>query len=429
MYSAAIADFTRGIELDPGNGGLHNLRAESHSATETRVHASGFVQEGGFELADDDFARAIELEPSSYQHFLGRANLRTAQENFADAITDLSSAIQLSQANPELYFLRAEALVSLGNPTQAVADYVRAIQLNPSNPDYYLSRALALITAGSFELALADADLTVEAFPNDARFHSARGEANLGLGNYQEALEDYEQALSLYTLPEPTVLLQQPGSPVGGWTPLPEYYAGRATSLAALGDVAAALRDFDQAIEMAPEAAHLYSQRANGLMMVVCGQPEATEEAEVISEEVETEEEQPEAAEEIEAEEEEQVDLPAGCSPDPLSMEKLDAAIADYGTAIDLSPDAQYYMERAYAYEALQARLAVHDIDAAIESAEARDATRFDQALDILGRILSSDAENLNAVLAQAGVHALLRQTELAVDDYSRALELDAENA
>jgi hypothetical protein len=139
---------------------------------------------GGGEMARQAFAKAIELNPSLVEAYMGRANLAKSfrvedcelllskgpsecpeqQENLHQALSDLNKAISLAKGHAEAYALRADVYNRLrkiqGRVAQARqegAEALReidkkyappifndinfAIALKPDNPEYYAQRS------------------------------------------------------------------------------------------------------------------------------------------------------------------------------------------------------------------------------------------------------------------------------------------------
>ncbi|MFA6246940.1 MAG: tetratricopeptide repeat protein, partial [Mucilaginibacter sp.] len=101
-YNAAIADFTKAIQLEPKNGRAYFYRANAYN------------DQKEYMMAVQDYDRAIELDPKNPFAYFYRGNANNAQQKYADAITDITKAIALAP-NADMYHYRANAKAGLGD--------------------------------------------------------------------------------------------------------------------------------------------------------------------------------------------------------------------------------------------------------------------------------------------------------------------------
>jgi tetratricopeptide (TPR) repeat protein len=116
-HARAIADFSRAIELDPGQPDLWVQRARSRGEI------------GDLEGALVDHSEAIRLDPTFRPAYQYRAILHEVQARMDQALADYTEAIRLDPDDPGGYENRAKAYRALGDDGRAEADEKRAREL------------------------------------------------------------------------------------------------------------------------------------------------------------------------------------------------------------------------------------------------------------------------------------------------------------
>ena len=117
---AALADFSKAIELDPHYAVAYNSRAAAKRA------------EGDLDGALADFTKAVELNPQYAVAYSNRGVAKLAASDFNGAIADYTKAIQWAPDVATLYFSRGDAKRARGDFDGAEADYKKAGELNPA---------------------------------------------------------------------------------------------------------------------------------------------------------------------------------------------------------------------------------------------------------------------------------------------------------
>jgi tetratricopeptide (TPR) repeat protein len=153
-----IAELERLIATQP-----RHVIKEVHVASGTRAadgseyFARGIQHEKdyNYDAALADFTRAIEVEPNAL-HYRTRAwFFWWRRKNTSLAIADYSKAIELGSAAGD-YLGRAGMYWEIGNYDRAMADINRAIHLNPQELLYYYLRGLLYQVKGDLRAAKSD---------------------------------------------------------------------------------------------------------------------------------------------------------------------------------------------------------------------------------------------------------------------------------
>ena len=162
-YEQALADFDKGIELDPGWQWVIAHRGETYR------------QMGRYEQALADFDKAIELDPSSGWVIAHRGETYRQMGRYEQALADFDRAIELDPSNDWIHYLQFRAHLSLGQPSQAYTylrnaiDQVRketAHRRAPSNDAYNL--AVYLAAEGRFDEAKQELQDALATYPKQS---------------------------------------------------------------------------------------------------------------------------------------------------------------------------------------------------------------------------------------------------------------------
>jgi serine/threonine protein kinase/Flp pilus assembly protein TadD len=122
-YDAAIADFTRALELVPDQAAVLNDRGIAH-----------FLKggAGSNDAAIRDYDAAIRADPRHAEALNNRAWVALQTGRAAAALTDANRSIELMPANGYAYDTRGHIFEALGRRDDAIRDYERAIAIDPS---------------------------------------------------------------------------------------------------------------------------------------------------------------------------------------------------------------------------------------------------------------------------------------------------------
>ena len=241
--NAALADITRSLEVAPSNPEALAMRSKLH------------VQAGDTEAALADITEAIQLSPETAVYPYDRGNIRFAVGEIQGALEDYTQAIDLDANFTKAYVNRGSARADWGDDEGAVDDYTQAIDLEPppsTQAATYLNRCLSYSNLGAQELALADCSAAINLRPSHGLAYQNRGLVKRRVGDFQGSLQDYNIAIKI-----------EPGSP--------DPYYNRGSTRQAMGDLTGAMEDFSQAIAIAPD--YVFALYDRGLLHVELGNP------------------------------------------------------------------------------------------------------------------------------------------------------------
>jgi tetratricopeptide (TPR) repeat protein len=160
-----IAQFDRAVDLFPNLGLAYYLRGERHLAK------ADFAQPGdpAAMAARDDFSEAIKRDPGFPASYLARGRVLVGLGEYDAAIADANALIALRPEHPGGYAIRALAHAGSGDLGAAADDLAlatRPLDENARGWDAYFIRCLALVAASRLDEAKADCLKVLESNPN-----------------------------------------------------------------------------------------------------------------------------------------------------------------------------------------------------------------------------------------------------------------------
>jgi tetratricopeptide (TPR) repeat protein len=114
------------------------------------------TQAGDFATAEAQWTKAIELAPGNPAAWSNRGNAHLSQFQIPEALADFNQAVTLAPNLPDPYINRGIAWEALGDWSKAIEDYDRAIELNPKDAVAYNNRGNAKGGAGDWPGAAND---------------------------------------------------------------------------------------------------------------------------------------------------------------------------------------------------------------------------------------------------------------------------------
>jgi tetratricopeptide (TPR) repeat protein len=386
--NGAIADFSRGIELDP----------KSVSANYDRGIAR--LQKGDFDGAISDLNRAIELSPATADYYNDRGLAKLRKGDNDGAIADFTRAVELDAKNVVAYRNRALAKNMKRDAAGALADYSRAIELDPKNAGAFNDRGNIKKTQGDLDGAIADFTSAIELNDKLAIGYKNRGEAKQAKGDVTGAKEDLHRAVEL----DPELMSKEPvadsssNGAAAGTTVSPskanpkkaEGYYDSGLKKQHEGDLDGAIADYTRAIELNTNYTEAYNNRGNVKEAKEDHNGAIADYGRAI-----------------------ELDPKHTISYNNRGAEKLkkgdmDGAITDFNHAIELDPQyANAYHNRAYAKDK------TGDVDGATADLE---------------RAIKINPKDASAYDLRGDIEANKKQYAAAIKDEQKAIELDPKN-
>lgn len=149
-----------------------------------------------------------------------------------NGVADFARPIALALRDAYFYYFRGNAYLNLKQYDRAIADYTRAIRLDPRYVDAFVGRAAAYYYIAAYNRALREWGKVIKLAPKSATAWGNRAWTYCQLGEPKKGLADARRALKLRRYGD--------------------GYAARACNNRAAGNVSAAIRDYEKALELSP---------------------------------------------------------------------------------------------------------------------------------------------------------------------------------
>ncbi|MFT5822012.1 MAG: tetratricopeptide (TPR) repeat protein [Crocinitomix sp.] len=230
--------------------------------------------------AIEDYTKGIELNPEHSLCYIERSHALLILDDFHEAYNDAMMHSKIHGENDESLSRKKLTLLKLKEYEKAIPVISKIIENDIEDPHLYLQRAKCYIETANFNAANADINKAI-ALGNDNGydFYDIQGLYYLRKNEPRKSIDAYNKILIetyAYTpLPESyyncsnafyalgkldSALIQMNKALVKGSKP--EYYLDRGSYLAEMGDLDNALLDFNKAIELAPKLGAAYNNRA-----------------------------------------------------------------------------------------------------------------------------------------------------------------------
>ncbi|MBI3463360.1 MAG: tetratricopeptide repeat protein [Planctomycetes bacterium] len=265
QWDAALASLELSTERSAVVNGLpwaylalaHHKRGDHRAAHEWYLRAKPWLEENAPKqnhiarlraevesTVDESAGGSTKNRPADSKWWVDAAQRSAQNQQWQNALDRVQRAIDLDatvwrQAAP----LRGLLLARLGRWNAAIASFTWAIGQDEKNLAALRGRAEAYLQQERFEQAAADFATAIELDPNDWELCAARARINVRLGRWDQAAADFSRAMEL-----------NPDEPAL-W---PER--ARAYAKSSQGDKAVA--DFSRAIELQPDNSTLRHERA-----------------------------------------------------------------------------------------------------------------------------------------------------------------------
>ena len=262
----AEQDFTRAIEINP----VYTIAFQYRAITRSRL--------GNYDDALHDFQEAIDLRPDHPGPYYSRGVTYLLSQQFEKAIADFTTFIRYDNKVSDAFLNRGTSYLYLKDTTRALEDYELAIRTNYFDPNGYNRRGSVYMTQKKYDLALEDFN---KAIGYDSTFVPSYFNRALVYSNTSrpmQAIADFSKVISLDSTSALTyfnraILRTQIGDynkALEDYDRVARYspgnvlvYYNRASLYTQLGDYDAAIRDYSKAIELYPDFANAYLGRSS----------------------------------------------------------------------------------------------------------------------------------------------------------------------
>jgi tetratricopeptide (TPR) repeat protein len=232
QFLLAIADFNRGLEIQPRYKSFYNNRAQS------------YFQLDSLDLALQDLDKAIKLDPGYLDAYLNKGQVLVSMKNYEYAIRVYTRAIGMAPYRALIYLARADAYQKLDRTNEALADFKKAVEVHPRSFKAYYELGRWYSRNNEIDQALVHLEKAKELNPFLPEIYNELGNVNNQAQHFEEARDQLNKAIEI--------------SPF-----MSMAYNNRGISYFHLGKSDSALFDFNKALEIDSTFAQAYSNRGN----------------------------------------------------------------------------------------------------------------------------------------------------------------------
>ena len=194
-FDAALKDFNNAFEIKEGSAISYLNRGMCFEKSSSDHQAA---------LAD--FTRAIQLDPEFGDAYARRGYANLCLKHFHNAIRDYDEALKRKSSNRATSLTnRGNAKYKLGEFDSSIEDFCAAIEIDPDNPLIYQGRGVSYVALLKRDLAMADFNRAVELDPQTPQPFLLRGNLKIDMKDYDGAIEDLKKSLQI--APETLVTL------------------------------------------------------------------------------------------------------------------------------------------------------------------------------------------------------------------------------
>jgi tetratricopeptide (TPR) repeat protein len=155
--SKAVTELQEVVTRDPNNPVPHYNLGRAHAAR------------GEYELARQEFQRAVELRPDYLTARMALAQLQVVQRQFEAALKSATDILAVDRSNAQAHLVQTAALTGLGRLPEARQLLDAFLKVSPNSPDALFQRGAVSLMERQFKEARADFQRCYELNPANAR--------------------------------------------------------------------------------------------------------------------------------------------------------------------------------------------------------------------------------------------------------------------
>ena len=421
-WEEAIADFDNALVHAPDNAVYIINRIEAYDELERYDEALADInflvrrspkatelqfEKGRLQLVSKDtvgafetFDHLVKIDKYNPEAWGARALINIIMEHRDEALEDYNQSIKLKTRNPNAYINRGILNYEKHRYRQALADYDKAIELDSTNVGALFNRALLRNEVGDYHMAIGDLDNVLKIDPSMSEAIYQRGLINAHIGNNREAISDFT-----------SIIERHPNF-------IPALYA-RAEMYDRLGDVKKAFVDRDNAYKT-KENYHNSQDKVDSLSTAVKVAIDEESVIKSIAQLFNTEADEANGNNGIRGYVQNQA----------VALNNQPNIVLTYYQKSNNDLPIEHYNPELLQQlnEAQMLRAPAYLVSDEIKLSEAMIAYHF-ASIDELSAIIAGRMNEANLYLARAYDYALVQDFALAIEDFSKAIYIDGQNA
>ncbi len=196
-YEAALKDYTRAVDMEPGNPELLNSRGKTYfdmaSSGKYKNQEKALIQQ-----ALKDYTEALSkpriTQGSKSEALSNRGAALGMAGRFEESIRDITESVVLDSTNKNAYANRSIAYLNTGQYEKALGDYQKYLKYDPNNPNFWYESGMVLRVLKRDEEAIKSLNQALKLNPQLAIAYLERARAQAQGGNLAAAQQDYQKA-------------------------------------------------------------------------------------------------------------------------------------------------------------------------------------------------------------------------------------------
>lgn len=247
----AIKDYTTAIGTDPSIAKSFERRAEL------------YFQRDQYGLSDIDYKKLIEIRPGNPLGYIGLGRNAYFQKRWDDGIKQCTYALKLDKDYPSAYYYRAQAYIGKKMWSEATDDIVSHLELDL---DQFIIQLACELEEPAFTMLIHKLKIRAAKSPNVAVWPFFIGTMFDNKGQNENAIEYYQKANDINeiaklhnnisacyeNLGNYEAALNSINSALNMDSTIVEFYERKANILYELGDIKAAIAEYDKAMAVQP---------------------------------------------------------------------------------------------------------------------------------------------------------------------------------
>jgi len=196
-FEEAAQAFDKAIEL--GELGEHEALAYNWRGTFRCLR-------GKHSDALEDLSKSVALDPTMTQSYIKRASMSLELGNPDVAEKDFATALEKNAEDPDIYYHRAQLHFIQGEFPNAAKDYQKSIDIDPDFIFSHIQLGVTQYKMGSIASSTATFRRCIKNFEDVPDVYNYYGELLLDQGKPQEAIEMFDKAIELEKETKPTCM-------------------------------------------------------------------------------------------------------------------------------------------------------------------------------------------------------------------------------
>lgn len=205
-YEGALKDYTRAVEMEPGNPELLNSRGKTYfdmaSSGKYKNQERTLIEKALKDYSEALSKPKITVKAKS-EALSNRGAALGMAGRFEESIRDITESVALDSTNKNAYANRSIAYLNTRQYEKALGDYQKYLQYEPNNFNFWYESGMVQRMMKRNEDAVKSLDRAIQLNPKLGIAYLERARAKAQAGNRAGAQQDYQKAQQMGVKLEP----------------------------------------------------------------------------------------------------------------------------------------------------------------------------------------------------------------------------------